>query len=765
MSKAFNFENFKTLIFYIAVAFIAFDNLFFAPASGWATITPLILVLYSILNINCWINVIKKYWRILVVFGVILIFSFISYFTVHFVLNNVLNAFISIGLGAVCLVSLDIFFRQKKHTLNEIIPILIVSYSISMFFGIFQYIAIKGNVEWMIKFADSFSKRSYITANIPRVQFLFTEPSFITMHIFGVLLPIYLLTKDKKILTLMISFLILALGISRTVRLYLDLFVVIAIYAIIYVIKNLRKKSTIVLLLATTIVGGFSLNYLYNHSNRVHDIMTKGVYADGSLASRYFRVQSAIYGYETDYYHFLFGYGIGNALVPIRQGYERARPTYKNSFVTEVDQLGDPNHETDSDTICMYIRMISEFGFIPTLLLIYMIFRKSMQAKNLLMFTIISYLYIQFESYAFYGVWILIVANNYLISKKETIEKEVEKGNNCIQEDLVSIIIPIYNCAKYLKECLDSMVNQNYKNIEVILINDGSNDNSKEICEEYVNKFDFFKYFEYQNSGVSSARNNGINKANGKYIAFVDGDDYIDSTYISRLVYAVKTSGKDVGIAKYKRIYNKNIEEVFECDKEIKIENKNEYLKNILNVQTAVGMCTGKIYRTSIIRDNNIKFDNNLKVGEDALFNANICEYSNGCIDINDDLYNYRLNNESLVRKYDLNYKNKYYDAMVAMEKFCGDSHLNDMYNYIMYHVLLICVNYCCNPKNNCKYKERINNIRNLVKEDLFGKAIKNSNYDNLSLSRKITLFTLKHKLYWLTTLICDFRQKQFKRS
>ena len=102
--------------------------------------------------------------------------------------------------------------------------------------------------------------------------------------------------------------------------------------------------------------------------------------------------------------------------------------------------------------------------------------------------------------------------------------------------DMVSIIVPIYNSEKYLHACLDSIVSQTYKNIEIILVNDGSIDKSGVICDEYSRKYNNIKVFHKENGGVSSARNLGIDNATGQYLAFVDPDDYIDANMYEILV-------------------------------------------------------------------------------------------------------------------------------------------------------------------------------------------------------------------------------------
>ena len=114
----------------------------------------------------------------------------------------------------------------------------------------------------------------------------------------------------------------------------------------------------------------------------------------------------------------------------------------------------------------------------------------------------------------------------------------------------VSVIVPVYNVEEYLERCLDSLVNQTLKDIEIIIVNDGSTDGSKEIIQKYLNKYKNIVYLEKENGGLSSARNYGIPYAKGEYIGFVDSDDYVEITM-------------------YENMYNKAIEEksdMVECD-------------------------------------------------------------------------------------------------------------------------------------------------------------------------------------------------------
>ena len=101
-----------------------------------------------------------------------------------------------------------------------------------------------------------------------------------------------------------------------------------------------------------------------------------------------------------------------------------------------------------------------------------------------------------------------------------------------MNNELISIIVPIYNTEKYLHECLDSIINQTYANFEVLLVNDGSTDSSGIICQEYVKNDSRFRYFEKENGGVSSARNLGLERSEGVYITFIDSDDWVESNHL-----------------------------------------------------------------------------------------------------------------------------------------------------------------------------------------------------------------------------------------
>ena len=143
--------------------------------------------------------------------------------------------------------------------------------------------------------------------------------------------------------------------------------------------------------------------------------------------------------------------------------------------------------------------------------------------------------------------------NQYKQLYQQEKQKLLSKIADYESKALISIIVPIYNVEKYLRQCLDSIIAQTYQNFECLLINDGSPDNSADICREYVSKDSRFRYFEKENGGASSARNLGIECSKGQYITFIDSDDWVDSDHLEVLYRALIDEKADIAISTYKQ--------------------------------------------------------------------------------------------------------------------------------------------------------------------------------------------------------------------
>ena len=409
------------LIFYFAVAMLPFENFWFAPSEGWAAISPVIFAFYILFNYKL---LFKTIWKLRKIFGFFIfavILGSITAFLSSVNTKDYLNSFIPLALGAISLLSFYIFYDKKKD-LKIVINIIVIAYAIATIIGLFEFLALKLNNQFFAHWLSGFFKRDYLVTN-SRVQFFFTEPSFIGMHLFGILLPLYWLSRRKDLLFIIFFFAFEAIAFNSGVRVIIDIAVVATIYFFYLLFKHKQAKWIPLILL----IFGFSFQYFYNNNIRVQKIVNAGIYADGSLASRYFRVQASIIGYTKTPAQSLVGYGMGNSIKPLHLGYDEARASYASDYTREVEALD--NHailfHDDSVAYSLYIRMISEYGLILSLVgLVYLIIitKNSRLPQRWLYLIIILYIYVQFESLGFYSLWLFITTmlftNKKLISKK-----------------------------------------------------------------------------------------------------------------------------------------------------------------------------------------------------------------------------------------------------------------------------------------------------------------------------------------------------------
>lgn len=206
----------------------------------------------------------------------------------------------------------------------------------------------------------------------------------------------------------------------------------------------------------------------------------------------------------------------------------------------------------------------------------------------------------------------------------------------------ISIIIPVYNTEKYLGQCLESLVNQTYRDIEIIIINDGSTDNSGMLCRKYKNKDNRIKYFEIQNKGVAFARNFGIKKSSGQYIMFIDSDDFIEKNTLEIIDKYLKD--KDLIIYGYDRSYkNRKINQI-ENSRDINLLNLKEVIFSNDNIG---GYLWNKIFKSNIIKDNYIRFDEDICYCEDLMFVSQYIKYVKNIFYIKEIKYHYRMRKSS----------------------------------------------------------------------------------------------------------------------
>ncbi len=222
---------------------------------------------------------------------------------------------------------------------------------------------------------------------------------------------------------------------------------------------------------------------------------------------------------------------------------------------------------------------------------------------------------------------------------------------------MISIIIPVYNSEKCLKKCLDSIINQEYSNFEIILVDDGSIDESYRICREYSENFKNIIVKKTSNKGVSSARNTGLELSNGEYIMFIDSDDFLEKHSLEKCMDIIQN--KQLDILKFNMAYNYKkikLKRKYIVENNI-VFNSADYKKKLYKyVFYSDDFCnvTDAIFKKSIISNNRFNID--LKMGEDFVFFIDALYNSNKIMFINECFYNYVFyNGEGTTRQKDIN--------------------------------------------------------------------------------------------------------------
>ena len=221
----------------------------------------------------------------------------------------------------------------------------------------------------------------------------------------------------------------------------------------------------------------------------------------------------------------------------------------------------------------------------------------------------------------------------------------------------VSVIVPVYNAEKYLNRCVDSIISQSYNNLEIILVNDGSTDNSLLVCEEYLKKDDRIKLITQENRGAGLARNTGLLNAKGEFVIFVDSDDYLHNTAIEKCVNTQNQTNAD--LVMFGRFNQNEMGEItpkpMPNDKLFfKGEEITDLLAGLFTYKRGVGIsCWGKMYCLDILKSNNIDFYSERQLlSEDAFFMLQLFAHLGSVAIIPESLYYYCQNENSLSHQY-----------------------------------------------------------------------------------------------------------------
>lgn len=325
-----------------------------------------------------------------------------------------------------------------------------------------------------------------------------------------------------------------------------------------------------------------------------------------------------------------------------------------------------------------------------------------------------------------------------------------------MKKDLVSIIVPVYNTEKYLEECLVALKNQTYNNIEVILVDDGSTDNSVEICDIFCKDDNRFKVFHRKNHGASATRNFGIEKTTGKYIMFCDSDDTYDLNMVSTMVETIKKHNTDIARCTFNS--NTHIEDISDLDdKKFNSHDIDILSRFVTNRKHLTGFTVLFIVKKDYI----VKLHDKITYMEDLHFVTKLLLNANSVSFVNKKLYTYRPNPTSITRNSSKAISNISSGLLCFSElkKMINDNKLltkdfekemNSMLCLLLYSKLVLI--------DRKIYKDNKNEILTIINSEDFISAFSNSDKKEMSFILIIVRWLIIHKQFNMMFRIIWFK-------
>ncbi len=321
----------------------------------------------------------------------------------------------------------------------------------------------------------------------------------------------------------------------------------------------------------------------------------------------------------------------------------------------------------------------------------------------------------------------------------------------------LSIIIPVYNAEKYLETCVMSFADSVKLNYEVLLIDDGSTDNSLEVCNSLSERNSNIRVIKKENGGVSSARNRGITESKGEYLMFIDSDDYLEVGAINKIIDILNKKNNQLIIFGYNRVKNNAINtELASYSGDVCID---EVLKIMLDNKSLhyFNYPWNKIYNTKIIKENNLLFNEKINLGEDAIFNMKYMKYISAVMFVRKCIYNYRvsegntLSTKIMSVDYLLTTYNTIFDSYVSLYKYynCYEKYKKEINSrYLDYLIGLL--NDLMREKNLKSSSDRIK----FLKETCINSRLIILNSQGKSFSKKLTIACVYFNQYTILYLI-----------
>ena len=305
----------------------------------------------------------------------------------------------------------------------------------------------------------------------------------------------------------------------------------------------------------------------------------------------------------------------------------------------------------------------------------------------------------------------------------------------------ISVIVPVYNVEKYLRKCLDSLVNQTFKDYEVIVVNDGSTDSSWKIIDEYQKKYSCIKAYQKENGGISSARNLGLKYASGNYVAFVDSDDYVDLFFLEKMYNHAISTNSDVVICDYYAL-NEDVKRYTKCHMKYSPDEIVEYL-------LSPPMVWSKLIKKSVM--DNVKFTEGIFY-EDLDICIKLYPFIHKVSFVEEPLYNYYLQHSgsAMTQK---SFNNHLLDIFIVLEnckKLMEEKYFREIEYIYITHLLRTTTLRFLDYPNTKEYLLKINSMM----EKEFPNWRENDYYHKSSIKVKIICFLAIHRMYFILKIV-----------
>lgn len=336
----------------------------------------------------------------------------------------------------------------------------------------------------------------------------------------------------------------------------------------------------------------------------------------------------------------------------------------------------------------------------------------------------------------------------------------------------ISVIIPIYNTPdSFLLNNLSHLEKQTMKEIEVILVDDGSHKKTADICDEYVERNSNFKVIHKKNAGLSAARNTGVNNSSGEYILFVDGDDYIEYSTCEQLYpnefkpdVVCACMSKDMG-----KIIKKYDYSLFKDNKLYKNDECKFFRDNVLNFYANISSVNGKLYKRSFLLKNKLEHNEELKTGIEGIdFCFRLYDQAQSVLFVKKYVYNYVFNDKSITETPNLDNNKLILVGFKRIKEYIDSKNEKDkntlkklLETRIIFFLVTTMISGFFNPKIKQKYTERVKLSKAFIKDDLLIESLQKYDKSKVDSFRNIIIFCIKNKLFLIIHIFSTVRYIQ----